>query len=138
MPTPHASQVQAKTWPAACEGKDILAKAQPGAGKTLAFLLPLAAQLVEAGHGRHTEPAGPLVIMLAPTRELALQTHIACKPLMPLYGLRSTCIYGGVDKEAQVDALRRRPHLLVATPGRCAVLVCEGCYAWCRATTGDS
>lgn len=95
-------------------------QAPTGSGKTLAFLLPAAARLVDAGHGHHSRPEGPLALVFAPTRELAVQTHRAAKPLQALCGLRACCIYGGADREAQKGLLARSPHIVVATPGRCA------------------
>ena len=113
-------QVQAAVWSAACEGRSIHAVAPTGSGKTLAFVLPMAAVLSDAGHGRHTQPGGPVALVLSPTRELALQTLAVMRPLHGMYGLASTCLYGGVDKQSQVDSLTACPHMVVATPGRYA------------------
>ena len=97
-----------------------LVQAPTGSGKTLAFLLPLAARLVEQGHDAQSRPAGPLALVLAPTRELAVQTLQAAKPLRPVAGLRAVCVHGGEAKDAQLVRLAAQPHMLIATPGRCA------------------
>jgi superfamily II DNA/RNA helicase len=96
----------------------VAVQAPTGSGKTLAFLLAVAARLVDAGHGHGSQPEAPLALCLAPTRELALQTLRAAKPLQQLFGLRTACLYGGVDKEPQRQLLRKHPHIVIATPGR--------------------
>lgn len=82
----------------------------------------MAVRLVEGGHGRATRPAGPPALAVEPTRELALQTARAFAPLKRVAGLRSACVYGGVDRAEQVALLQHLPHALVATPGRCGPL----------------
>jgi superfamily II DNA/RNA helicase len=77
-----------------------LVQAPTGSGKTLAFLLPLAARLVEQGHDAQSRPAGPLALVLAPTRELAVQTLQAAKPLRPVAGLRAVCVHGAAGGAA--------------------------------------
>eukprot|EP00892_Ulva_mutabilis_P001166 jgi/Ulvmu1/1104/UM106_0021.1 len=112
------TEVQRRVWSEACSGRDVVAQAPTGSGKTLAFVLPMAVQLIAAGHGHTTRPAGPAALAIAPTRELALQTLRAFVPLKRTAGLRSTCVYGGADRAAQIAALQHNPHALVATPGR--------------------
>lgn len=106
-PTP----VQAKAVPPALEGKDVLATAQTGTGKTLAFLLPLVARLVE-------NPAQNALV-LSPTRELAQQTYDELKKLTDeSHPLKAALIIGGDNIHKQFAALRGKPRVIIATPGR--------------------
>lgn len=123
--------VQAKVWKAAAKLRDVLAVAQPGSGKTLAYLLSMAACLMRedpaegtsavagsASDGGDTLPA-PRGLVLVPTRELAQQVAAVARDLRAVSGsLRTTCIHGGAERAPQIAALGRRPALLVATPGR--------------------
>jgi ATP-dependent RNA helicase RhlE len=119
-PTP----IQLAAIPHVMQRRDLLACAQTGTGKTAAFALPLLHRLSEAGHARR---GGPPVLVLAPTRELALQI---CESFA-VYGRHLSCrcaaIYGGVSQGAQVAALRRGLDVLVATPGRLLDLMGQGC-----------
>ena len=109
-PTP----IQAQTIPVILSGQDILARAQTGTGKTDAFALPLVEILSRnKGNGRH-----PRALVLAPTRELALQVAESIKGYARSVSLRCTVVYGGVRINPQIDRLRRGPDILVATPGR--------------------
>ena len=111
-PTP----VQAKAIPLVLEGRDVLAGAQTGTGKTAAFVLPMLQRL------HASRPAGgPRVIralILTPTRELALQVEESVRTYGAQNPIRSTTIYGGVGFDPQVRALRAGPEIVVATPGR--------------------
>jgi ATP-dependent RNA helicase RhlE len=107
-PTP----VQAEAIPVALEGRDLVAIAQTGTGKTLAFGLPLLTRLADSRPGRNR------MLVLAPTRELANQVHEVLRTLGNTLGMRSVCIYGGVGMEPQTKALRRGCDIIVATPGR--------------------
>ncbi len=113
QPTP----VQTESIPIVLEGRDLLARAQTGTGKTAAFGLPMVDRLLVRGH-RPVGSRKPRALILVPTRELALQVH---KSLMT-YGapvrLRATAIFGGVPMGAQLKALQRGTDLIVATPGR--------------------
>jgi ATP-dependent RNA helicase RhlE len=107
-PTP----IQAETIDAALAGHDVIGTAQTGTGKTAAFIIPIVERLRSAPG---TEPHGSALI-LAPTRELAEQTHqwalrFGC-------GLRSALVVGGVAYGPQINALRGHPSIIVATPGR--------------------
>jgi ATP-dependent RNA helicase RhlE len=108
VPTP----VQAQAIPAGLEGRDVLAIAQTGTGKTLAFGLPALTRLAAGTPGRNR------MLVLTPTRELAVQVHESLVPFGRALGLRTTCIYGGAGMEPQVRALRRGCDVIVATPGR--------------------
>jgi ATP-dependent RNA helicase RhlE len=111
-PTP----VQSAAIPIALEGADLVARAQTGTGKTAAFGLPLIERLlVRAARPRTRAPRG---LVLAPTRELAVQVHRALLAYGAPVGLRALAIYGGTHMGAQMQALRRGTDVLVATPGR--------------------
>ena len=105
------------------EGRDLLALAETGSGKTAAFLIPLLARLGE----RTGEPAprSALTLVLAPTRELALQIDAEAAKLSRHQGLRRAVVLGGVGKGGQIQALKRGVHILVATPGRLLDLISE-------------
>jgi ATP-dependent RNA helicase RhlE len=105
-PTP----VQAQAIEPALAGKDVVATAQTGTGKTLAFLLPLIERL------QHTKGVGALI--LSPTRELAIQIEEAFSKLAPGSGLRSAVIVGGLSERAQLTSVRKGAQVLIATPGR--------------------
>lgn len=76
-------------------GRDVLAVAPPGAGKTLAYVLPAAAALVKRhGQGKATRPEGPLCVVLVPTRELAHQVLASWQPCRRVHGLRTVAIFG--------------------------------------------
>ena len=110
-PTP----VQTKAIPLVLAGRDVLAGAQTGTGKTAAFVLPMVQRL------HASRPAGPRVIralILTPTRELALQVEESVRTYSSQNPIRSTTIYGGVGFDPQVRALRAGPEIVVATPGR--------------------
>lgn len=107
-PTP----VQEQTIPVALEGHDLVGIAQTGTGKTLAFGLPSLARLAEAKAGRNR------MLVLTPTRELAVQVHAVLADMGKNMKMRTACIYGGVGMEPQTKALRRGVDIVVATPGR--------------------
>ncbi len=109
-PTP----IQTGVIPAVLDGRDILARAQTGTGKTDAFALPLVEILSHGkGKGRH-----PRALILTPTRELALQVGESIKAYARRVSIRCTVVYGGVRINPQIDRLRRGIDILVATPGR--------------------
>ncbi len=110
-PTP----IQAQAIPAVLDGKDILAAAQTGTGKTAAFTLPLLQKLSsKKGEGRRYVRA----LVLTPTRELAAQVHQSVRTYGKYLKLKSVEIYGGVSMQPQTRALRNGVDTLVATPGR--------------------
>ena len=108
VPTP----IQQRGIPVVLEGRDMLGLAQTGTGKTASFLLPLLQRLT-VGHRSRIR-----ALILAPTRELAEQTHETAVDLGRGAGVRSISIYGGVGKSNQVAALRRGTDIVVACPGR--------------------
>ena len=107
-PTP----VQAEAIPPALDGRDVVGIAQTGTGKTLAFGLPALTRLAQAKRGRNR------MLVLTPTRELAVQVHAVLESLGKALGLRSAAVYGGVGMEPQTKALRRGVDIVVACPGR--------------------
>jgi len=111
-PTP----IQERTIPSALDGHDILGCAQTGTGKTAAFVLPILNHLASGSF----KPVGnrPLALVLAPTRELAIQIGDSCTAYGRHVDIRHTLVYGGVGQGRQVTAVRKGVHILVATPGR--------------------
>jgi ATP-dependent RNA helicase RhlE len=107
-PTP----IQKQTIPPILEGKDVLGLAQTGTGKTAAFVLPILQRLMKGQRGKLR------ALILAPTRELAEQTHMAITQLGRHTGLRSITVYGGVSAQPQIKALRKGVDIVVACPGR--------------------
>ncbi len=106
------SPIQAQTIPPLLEGRDVLGQAQTGTGKTAAFALPLLARI-------DLHKRAPQVLVLAPTRELAIQVSEAFqKYAARLQGFHVLPIYGGQDYRPQLQALRRGAHVVVGTPGR--------------------
>ncbi len=119
-PTP----IQAKTVPVAMLGRDVLGCAQTGTGKTAAFALPILNRLGQ--QNRKAEPRCPLSLVLAPTRELAIQIEASFATYGRNLHLRCALVYGGVSQARQVKALNRGAHILVATPGRLLDLMNQG------------
>lgn len=110
-PTP----IQAQTWPIALQGRDIVAIAKTGSGKTLGYLIPAFMHL----RRWHNNPRhGPTVLVLAPTRELATQIQDEAIKFGRSSRLSCTCLYGGAPKGPQLEELRRGADIVVATPGR--------------------
>jgi ATP-dependent RNA helicase RhlE len=105
VPTP----IQLKAIPLAIEGKDVVGIAQTGTGKTHAFAIPMVQHLAQKkGKG----------LVLAPTRELAIQINEAFGGITHSFGMRTACLIGGAPMWSQVQALRRNPRVVIATPGR--------------------
>jgi ATP-dependent RNA helicase RhlE len=119
-PTP----IQARAIPALLAGKDMLGIAQTGTGKTAAFGLPLLQRL--AADRRAAGPCRARVLVLAPTRELAIQIHDSLKTYGRHLGLRHTVVFGGVGQQPQVKAMTKGVDTLVATPGRLLDLMQQG------------
>ncbi|MDD5255909.1 MAG: DEAD/DEAH box helicase [Candidatus Omnitrophica bacterium] len=105
VPTP----IQLKSIPLAIEGKDVIGIAQTGTGKTHSFAIPMVQRLAQK------EGVG---LVLAPTRELAIQIDEAFQGLVYPFGMKTACLIGGAPMFGQVQALRRDPRIVIATPGR--------------------
>lgn len=107
--------IQSQGWPIALSGKNFVGIAQTGTGKTLAFLLPAVVHIKEnkAKKGR-----GPIVLVLAPTRELARQIEQVAQDFNEQLGIRCACIYGGANRSKQAAQLQAGVDIVIATPGR--------------------
>ena len=128
----YPTAVQSQVWPAALAGHNLLVVAKTGSGKTLAYLLPtmphiMSQPLLERGQG-------PIVLVLCPTRELALQVEEEAGRFYPECRLRSCCVYGGAARQEQVARLAKGVELVVATPGRLLDLVDSGATNLSRVT----
>ena len=115
----HPTPIQTQAIPPILAGKDIMGGAQTGTGKTAGFTLPMLHRLqpdasTSASPARHPIRA----LILVPTRELAIQVYESVKAYGKYIPLRCSAIYGGVDIEPQIKALRAGVEILVATPGR--------------------
>jgi ATP-dependent RNA helicase DDX18/HAS1 len=109
------TEIQAKCIPPAMTGRDILGAAKTGSGKTLAFLIPA----IEMLHKLSFKPRnGTGVIIISPTRELALQIFGVAKELMKAHSQTFGIVMGGANRKAEADKLTKGVNLLVATPGR--------------------
>ncbi|XP_014470818.1 PREDICTED: DEAD-box ATP-dependent RNA helicase 20-like isoform X3 [Dinoponera quadriceps] len=108
--------IQAQGWPIALSGRDLVGIAQTGSGKTLAYILPAT---VHINHQpRLSRGDGPIVLILAPTRELAQQIQTVARDFGSSSCIRNTCIFGGSPKGPQARDLERGVEICIATPGR--------------------
>ena len=115
QPTP----VQEQAIPLVLAGRDLMAGAQTGTGKTAAFALPILQRLAPQASASASPARHPVrALVLTPTRELAIQVEQSFKEYGKHLPLRSTVVYGGADMDAQIRELRRGVEVLVATPGR--------------------
>ncbi|MFK4482366.1 DEAD/DEAH box helicase [Curtobacterium sp. AB7] len=119
--------IQAATIPDVIAGKDVLGRGRTGSGKTIAFGAPLVEKLMEHGGGTKRKMGrAPRALILAPTRELALQIDRTVQPIARSVGLFTTQIYGGVPYGRQEGALERGVDIIVGTPGRVQDLMNKG------------
>ena len=100
----------------ALSGRDVVGIAETGSGKTLAYILPgvvhiNAQPLMKPGEG-------PVVLILSPTRELALQIQVECEKFGASSRIKSLCLYGGAPRNGQIRELQKSPEIVIATPGR--------------------
>ena len=118
---PEPTPVQREVVPRALEGRDVLAAAQTGTGKTAAFVLPIVQHLAA------TKPTGKIrALVLTPTRELAAQIGERIGAYGKYRALGHVVVYGGVSQQGQERALAQAPEILVATPGRLLDLMAQG------------
>lgn len=121
--------VQAQAWAVAAEGRDVVCLAKTGSGKTLSFLLPTLQNIrrtidapTRATVGGSGWLPAPVALILAPTRELAMQIQAEAVQFGKPLGIRSVCVFGGVAVHQQLNSLKgganAYPHIIVATPGR--------------------
>ncbi|RLP68699.1 DEAD/DEAH box helicase, partial [Mycetocola manganoxydans] len=124
---PSPFPIQAATIPDVIAGRDVLGRGRTGSGKTIAFGAPLVEKLMENGGGKKRAMGRkPRALILAPTRELALQIDRTVQPIARSVGLFTTQIYGGVPQARQVGALQRGVDIIVGTPGRIEDLIEQG------------
>ncbi len=115
----YATGIQAETIPAALEGKDIIGKAQTGTGKTAAFLLGIITDLIDYPIEEKRRYGEPRALIVAPTRELAMQIASDAEELSKYADLHVVSLVGGMDYDKQRQLLKKKPvDILVATPGR--------------------
>ncbi|KAI8827252.1 P-loop containing nucleoside triphosphate hydrolase protein [Fimicolochytrium jonesii] len=119
-PTP----IQSQGWPMALSGRDLVGIAETGSGKTLAYILPAIVHINAQPLLRPGE--GPIVLLLAPTRELAGQIKEECDKFGSSSKLKNVCLYGGAPRQKQINALRGGVEICIATPGRLIDLVESG------------
>ncbi|CRL08620.1 CLUMA_CG021282, isoform A [Clunio marinus] len=110
IPTP----IQRRTIPVILEGRDVVAMAKTGSGKTACFLIPLLEKLKQ----RQIKSSGPRALILSPTRELAIQTFKFIKELGKFHDLKCILVLGGDSMDSQFSAIHQHPDVVVATPGR--------------------
>jgi ATP-dependent RNA helicase DDX5/DBP2 len=111
-PTP----IQSQGWPMALKGKNMVGVSATGSGKTLAFLLPA---MIHINAQPYLKPGeGPIVLVIAPTRELAVQIKEECDKFGASSDIKNTVVYGGVPKRKQVNDLQSGVEIVIATPGR--------------------
>lgn len=118
-PTP----IQSIGWPIALKGFNMVGLAETGSGKTLSYILPA---LMHIREQKYSYKAGPVVLIVAPTRELANQISSVIDEYCSALKIRSTCVYGGVSKRDQIKTLSRGVDIIVATPGRLLDLINMG------------
>ncbi|KAI7907235.1 ATP-dependent RNA helicase DBP2 [Cokeromyces recurvatus] len=111
-PTP----IQCQGWPMALSGRDVVGVAETGSGKTLSYILPA---IVHINAQPLLQPGdGPIVLVLAPTRELAVQISEQCARFGASSRIKNTCLYGGTPRGPQIRDLSRGVEICIATPGR--------------------
>jgi len=114
----YCTPIQAETLPLLLAGQDVAGQAQTGTGKTAAFVLAACERLLHRAGRAERPPHPPRAIVIAPTRELAIQIHQDAVTLGQFTGIRMGLVYGGIDYEKQRDMLLSGVDLLVGTPGR--------------------
>lgn len=121
---PAPTAIQSQGWPMALSGRDVVGIAETGSGKTLTYCLPA---IVHINAQPLLAPGdGPIVLVLAPTRELAVQIQQEITKFGRSSRIRNTCVYGGVPKGPQIRDLSRGVEVCIATPGRLIDMVEAG------------
>ena len=119
------TEIQAQAIPHVLEGRDLLGAAQTGTGKTAAFALPILQKIADA-HGTEKGKRSIKALVIAPTRELAIQISDSFKKYGANLPSKTTVIYGGVSQKTQTRALKKGVDIVVATPGRLLDLINQG------------
>ena len=114
----YCTPIQAETLPVALQGKDVAGQAQTGTGKTAAFLIATYAHLMRTPAGEHRKPNQPRALILAPTRELAVQIHKDAVALGQHTNFKLGLVFGGTGYESQRQQLEEGVDILIGTPGR--------------------
>jgi ATP-dependent RNA helicase RhlB len=114
----RCTPIQALTLPLALNGRDVAGQAQTGTGKTLAFLIAVINRLLTRPALADRKPEDPRALILAPTRELAIQIHKDAVKFADALGLKFALVYGGVDYDKQRQILQSGADVIIATPGR--------------------
>lgn len=123
--------IQSQGWPIAMSGQNFVGIAQTGTGKTLAYLLPAVVHIKEKKARRGL---GPIVLVLAPTRELARQIEQVAKGFEKSLGIRCVCVYGGANRAVQAEKLRQGVDILIGTPGRLNDFIVSNTVSLSRST----
>ncbi|VVT44004.1 uncharacterized protein SAPINGB_P000254 [Magnusiomyces paraingens] len=118
---PRPTPIQSASWPYLFSGRDVVGVAETGSGKTFAFAVPALSHLLK----NNPKKKGVRVLVVSPTRELAMQIYDSVTELTSAVGLKATCVYGGVPKDPQRKAVAHS-NIVVATPGRLKDLLEEG------------
>ncbi|MFQ5328454.1 MAG: DEAD/DEAH box helicase [Thermodesulfobacteriota bacterium] len=114
----RCTPIQEQSLPEALAGKDLIAQSQTGTGKTAVFILTIFTRLLTNPEESGDKSKGPRALVMAPTRELAVQLDNEAKRLGKHLPFRSVALYGGVEYDKQISALKSGVELVVATPGR--------------------
>lgn len=112
----NLTSIQAQAIPTIMSGRDVIAVAKTGSGKTAAFLIPMFRHIKDQRPLSNLE--GPIGLIICPTRELATQIHKDCRPFLKALGLRAVCTYGGAPIKDQIAELKRGAEIVVCTAGR--------------------
>ena len=113
------SEVQKAAIPAIMDGNSLFIQAKTGAGKTYAYLIPSVANV-------YPQSADTQILIIAPTRELAVQVNESAERICPFFNVHPVVCIGGLDIDRQINALRHRPHIIIGTPGRLNDLLQQG------------
>jgi superfamily II DNA/RNA helicase len=127
-------------WPTLMSGNDLVGIAQTGSGKTLGFIIPILIHIsnnqryLRSINANREDTPGPIALVLAPTRELAMQIQTVAEEFGNYTGVRNICIYGGASKGPQTQLVRKGAEIYIATPGRLLDFIKEGTISLSRCT----